>query len=162
MSILEKIMNNDYGDSSAIVAAAWLFFFGLTLASVLVGYLLHSWFLSRIFRKAGIAQGKAWVPYYNIWVFFELGGQAGWVSLLALIPGAGIIAVVFLYIAAYNIGAAFQKPGGGWVVLYIFLPLVWLGIVGFDRSTWNPTAMNTAPRYGSNVRLPTVPQSTTP
>src|SRR5690606_14272921 len=35
-----------------------------------------------------------------------------------------------------------------WVVLYVFLSLVWLGIVAFDKSRWNP-AIAPAPWAGN-------------
>ena len=153
-------MYNDNG--FGLVMAAMLAFLGIYLVLVAAFYALFAWFLARIFRKAGVAQWKAWVPFYNGWVFFELGGQPGWLALLALIPGASIVAAVFSCIAAYHIGAAFQKPDGGWVVLYIFVPYVWLGIFAFDRSSWNPAAMTVAPKYGSNVPWPGSPQQPNP
>ena len=121
-------------------------------------YALFAWLLSRVFRKAGIPEWKAWVPVYNYWVFLELGGQQGWIAILTVIPVAGIVATVFLCIAAYNIGLAFSKDGA-WVVLYIFLPWLWLAIVGLDSSRWEPWRQPMAPIYGTNVFPPTTPSS---
>jgi hypothetical protein len=116
-------------------------------------YALNAWFLSLVFRKVGIRRWKAWVPVYNSWVFLELGGQQGWLAILALIPIANIVAFVFMCIAAYNVGLAFAKEGA-WVVLYVFLPWLWLAIVGFDSSRWEPWRSPVAPRYGANVSPP--------
>lgn len=151
-------MYNDNGSAIGLLMAV----LGIYLVLLAALYALFAWFLARVFRKAGVAQWKAWVPFYNGWVFFELGGQPGWLALLALIPGASIVAAVFSCIAAYQIGAAFQKPDGGWVVLYFFVPYVWLGIFAFDRSRWNPGAMTVAPKYGSNVPWPGSPQQPNP
>jgi hypothetical protein len=116
-------------------------------------YALNAWFLSLVFRKVGIKRWKAWVPVYNNWVFLELGGQQGWLAILSLIPIASIVAVVFMCIAAYNVGLAFAKEGA-WVVLYFFLPWLWLAITGFDSSRWEPSRSPVQPLYGANVSPP--------
>ncbi|MDQ1550284.1 MAG: hypothetical protein QOD27_1942, partial [Microbacteriaceae bacterium] len=56
-------------------------------------------------------------------------------------------------IAAYNIGIAFAKESA-WVVLYIFLPWLWLAIIGFDSSRWEPWRSPVPPRYGANISPP--------
>jgi len=128
-------------DGSASGAAAALLitilfsaFYVVIFAAV---YVVTSWFLSKIFVKAGEPAWKGWVPVYNSWTFLELGGQAGWWALVAFVPFVGIASTVFLCIAAYNIGLRFAKSSA-WVVLYIFVPYVWWGILAFDRSVWNP------------------------
>lgn len=121
-------------------------------------YVLYAWLLSRVFRKAGIPAWKAWVPVYNLWVFLELGGQPGWIAILSVIPAAGIVATVFLCIAAYHIGLAFKKEGA-WVVLYIFLPWLWIAIVGLDSSRWEPWLSPVPPVYGANIVPPMPPTS---
>jgi hypothetical protein len=129
-----------------LFAAIYVVFF-------LAFYALNAWFLSKVFYKAGIKRWKAWVPVYNYWVFLELGGQQGWLAILALIPIANIVAWVFMCIAAYNIGIAFAKESA-WVVLYIFLPWLWLAIIGFDSSRWEPWRSPVPPRYGANISVP--------
>ncbi|MHB1171337.1 MAG: DUF5684 domain-containing protein [Lacisediminihabitans sp.] len=126
------------------------------LVLLLGSYALYAWLLGRVFRKAGIPQWKAWVPIYNSWVFLELGGQQGWLAILAFIPIANIVAVVFLCIAAYNVGLAFGKDGA-WVILYIFIPWLWLALVGFDASRWEPWRSPVPPVYGANVSPPSPP-----
>lgn len=109
----------------------------------LISYAITAWFTGEIFAKAGLEKWKAWVPVYNNWVFLELGGQKGWYILLGLlsaIPLVGFVASIFLIVvlcmAAYNIGNNFNKPSFWWVVLYFFLPVIWLGILAFDGSRW--------------------------
>jgi hypothetical protein len=133
-------------------------FFVLYLVLIAGVYVLFSWLLSRLFRKAGIPAWKAWVPVYNYWVFLELGGQQGWLAILMLVPVANIVATVFLCIAAYNIGLAFGKEGA-WVVLYIFVSWLWLAIVALDSSRWEPWRSPVPPIYGTNVFPPTPPSS---
>jgi hypothetical protein len=159
---LTEIMIYDPAEQSpgALLAIAAVFIISLIFA--VAGYLVVSWFLMRIFRKAGVEGWKAWVPFYNSWIFLELGGQQGWLILLHLVPGGGIVATIFGYIASYHVGASFSKPGAGWVVLYIFLPFIWLAIVAFDNSRWNPALMTVRPIYGSNVPWPAGPDAPSP
>lgn len=130
----------NYGNESEILSAFW----GGASFGIIIGYVIGSYLLSRLFAKAKIEKWRAWVPVYNTWVFLELGGQKGALSLLALasfIPFLGVLAsitlLVFMAIAAYNIGEHVNKPGAGWLVLYIFLPVIWLAIVAFDDSKWS-------------------------
>lgn len=140
-------MDSYYYDtgSAAIVGIAVLF--GVIFA--IAGYVLSSLFLMKIFEKAGV-QGKwrAWVPVYNSMIFLKLGDLSPWLILytigasllLGWIPFLGQIVViasaVVMVLAAYRVGQKLQKEGA-WVVLYIFLSIVWLGIMAFDKSRWN-------------------------
>jgi hypothetical protein len=109
----------------------------ISLGIPLIFYVLNAFLLGKVFEKAGLEQWKAWVPIYSSWKFLELGGQKGWWILVAFIPFIGqIAATVFLCIAAYNIGISLGKSGA-WVVLYIFLSIIWAGILAFDDSRWN-------------------------
>lgn len=130
--------NNNYEDPLVTLLTG-----GFIVGIVVISYLINALLMSFIFKKAGIEQWRAWVPVYNTWVFLELGGQKGYYSLFALVSGipflgfiAAIVYYVFLAIAASNIGNRFNKPGAGWIVLFIFLPLVWLAIVAFDKEQW--------------------------
>lgn len=146
----------DSPDSAQVALIVSLLFLALAVyVVVLLGsYALSAWLLSRVFRKAGIDRWKAWVPVYNTWVLLELGGQPGWLAFIALVPGASIISTVFICISVYHIDFGFGKPSAGWLVLYIFLPIVWIGILAFDSSHWDPRRMTISPRFGSNVPWP--------
>lgn len=128
--------NYDPGASAAAIGFA-IAVFSFEMLFLVAVYAVTSWLLSRIYRKVGIPQWKAWVPVYNNWVFLELGGQQGWLAILTLIPFANLVGFVFLCIAAYRIGLGFGKSAA-WVLLYIFLSVVWLAILAFDSSRWEP------------------------
>ncbi|PPG29574.1 DUF5684 domain-containing protein [Pseudoclavibacter sp. RFBB5] len=134
-----------YGDQ----AAAGIGALGILLWLVIVlgAYALTAWIMSKVFTKMGIEAWKAWVPVYNSWTFVEAAGFPGWWVLVGFIPGVNIALVVLMAIAAYRIGLGFGKSGV-WVLLYIFLPIVWLAIIGFDSSRWNPALMNLGGQYG--------------
>ena len=118
---------------SAIIAGSVFFFVFLIF---IVSYAIHAFLLGRIFKKAGIEQWIAWVPFYNIWKTLQLGGQQGFWAVLMIIPFVSIVASIFLYIAMYNIGLKLQKDGW-FVLLAIFFPIVWYAWLAFDGSKWN-------------------------
>lgn len=153
---------NDQGMqvSESTAAAALMGVVVFALIGALIGYVINSFLLSKIFQKAGVEQWKAWVPLYNTWVMFELGGQKGWMALLLLVPIVNIVAVVFYYIASYHIGLKLGKEGV-FVLLAIFLPIVWLAWLAFDKSTWQGAAPVTA-TANSAPQPPAAPEETQP
>lgn len=120
---------------AAVFGSVFLVFGSIMLILVIV-MIVAMW---KIFAKAGEPGWKAIVPIYNSWVFLKLGNQAGWWALVALIPLVNIVAVVFLAIAAYNIGLKLGKQGW-WVILYILVPFIWALILAFDSSKWQGNA----------------------
>jgi hypothetical protein len=141
-------MDSYYYDTGATAFLGIVILFSFIFA--IAGYVLTSLFLMKIFEKAGV-QGKwrAWVPVYNSMIFLKLGDLSPWLILygvgasllLGWIPFIGqlviLAAAVLMVLAAYRVGQKLQKEGA-WVVLYIFLSIVWLGIMAFDKSRWNP------------------------
>ncbi len=137
--------------SDSISGAAGIIVFAI-IASIVIGaaaYIFHSLVLGKIFQKAGLPAWKAWVPYYNIWLFFELGGYNGALSLLALagfIPWLGWIALivhfVFMCLAANEISKKLDKASS-----FILFPLgvvsmgittiIWYCQMAFSQNQWN-------------------------
>ncbi|MGO2933961.1 DUF5684 domain-containing protein [Microbacterium sp.] len=140
-------MDSYYYDTGAAAFLGMIVLFSFIIA--IAGYVLTSLFLMKIFEKAGV-QGKwrAWIPVYNSMIFLKLGDLSPWLILYAVgatillswIPVigqiVGLAAFVLMVLAAYRVGQKLQKEGA-WVVLYIFLAIVWLGINAFDKSRWN-------------------------
>lgn len=136
-----------YNDSAALLAFVGLLVFMVILA--LAAYVVSSFFLMKVFDKAGV-QGKwrAWVPVYNLMVFAKLGDLNPWWVLilwagalvLSWIPVVGqliaVAAAIYSVLAAWRVGLKLQKEAV-WVVLYVLLSIVWLGIAAFDKSRWN-------------------------
>ena len=121
-------------DSETLLIIGGTFFIFAVIAGIIY-YAIHAVLLGMIFKKAGVEQWIAWVPFYNSWKMLELGGQQGFWAALAIVPFVNIASVVFMYIAMYNIGLKMQKEGW-FIVLAIFFPLVWLAWLAFDNSTW--------------------------
>ncbi|MEP6481312.1 MAG: DUF5684 domain-containing protein [Rhodoglobus sp.] len=130
-------MDNNYDAAYGIIFAIYGVIIVVSLLFVLAFYVLMAIALSRFFAKVGVEPWIAWVPIYNTWKWLEVGGQAGWLSLLALIPYAGIVTSVFLYIGMYRTGIAFRKDGA-FLVLGIFLPFVWAFMLAGQAEVYRP------------------------
>ena len=126
-------MDSSYSDtgSLAILAALGFFFFLIAVAFYVIG----SWFLMKIFDKAGVqGRWRAWVPVYNLLVFAKLGDLSPWVMLIAIAAGAllsgipvlgviiGLVPLAAGAMAAWRVGQKLQKETP-WVILYIFLSI---------------------------------------
>jgi len=106
-------------------------------------YAVVAFLMMKLFQKANVVAWKAWVPVVNSWKFLELGGYPGWYCLFAfaaIIPVIGMVgpfaALVFMVLAAYQIGLKLDKEAA-WVVLYIFVAPVWIGILGLNATPWD-------------------------
>lgn len=130
----DPMYGNGY-DTTTVDSGTLAVIYAVILIVSAVLYALHAYLLGRIFKKAGVPAWKAWVPFYNSWVMLELGGQPGFWAVLAIIPLVNIAAVVFMYIAMYNIGLKLSKSGA-FVLWGIFLPTVWYAWLAFDKSVW--------------------------
>lgn len=114
-------------------------FIGITLFVILimiVAYAVGALLLGKIFKKAGVASWKAWVPIYNNWTLLEIGDQPGWWAILALIPPANIVSTIITFVAMHKIGLRLGKESW-FVLLAIFVPIVWLAWLALDESAWN-------------------------
>ena len=119
---------------------------------VIVAYIINAILLGRIFKKAGVSAGIAWVPIYNTWKTLELGGQKGYWAVLAIIPIVQYVSIVFMFIAYYNIGLKLGKSGS-FVLWAIFLPVVWIIWLATDASKWNNAlgAPSLAPEHSGST-----------
>jgi len=147
-------MDYDYSDSYSsggaaigVIFAIYAVIIAFSLLLAVAWYVVMSLALMSFFRKVGVKPWIAWVPYYNNWVWLQVGGQQGWLALLALIPYGGIATSIFLYIGMYRTGFGFRK-GGEWVVLGIFLPFVWAFLLGRQTEVYDPSLI-TARGYPS-------------
>ena len=102
-----------------------------TIISLALGVLLivAMWM---IFKKAGKPGWAAIVPFYNIYVEYEITWGSGWRFLLLLIPIYNIILAIQTQV---KLAKAFGKSGG-FAVGLIFLPYVFNPILAFDGSTY--------------------------
>lgn len=143
-----------YDDGSGLAALAFLIvLLPILLISIFAGYIISSFFLMKIFEKAGV-QGKwrAWVPIYNTLVAAKLGDVSPWAYLIVVVGSSvlsnipvigfvfGLLAVAASVVVAWRIGLKFGKD---WPLLLLWLipglgTLIWLGILAFGSARWNP------------------------
>lgn len=152
-------MFTDYAAYYALITVLIFFVFILSVAFFVWG----SFALMSVLKKARHPQPwAAWVPFYREFVLLEIGGQTGWLMFLSLASGilasltgeeygarwiltmlASFIisaaAAVFWVFAIVNINRAFGKHVLGFTVLGVVVPLVWLSILAWDRSSFAPS-----------------------
>lgn len=85
-----------------------------------------------IFKKAGKPGWAAIVPFYNIYVEYEITWGSGWRFLMLLIPFYNIILAIQTQV---KLAKAFGK-GGGFAVGLIFLPYVFQPILAFSDAAY--------------------------
>lgn len=111
----------------------------------------------KIFTKAGEAGWKSLIPFYNIYTIFKICWETKYFwftllisvlsSVLAAIPAVGgflsaicSIALIVLYVMEnYKLAKAFGH-GGGYTVGLIFLPNIFVLILGFGSSAYQGKA----------------------
>ncbi|WEK14810.1 MAG: DUF5684 domain-containing protein [Candidatus Microbacterium phytovorans] len=109
-------------------------FLAVTQAIVAVGvYVWIALALTAVFRKAGAAPWKAWVPVLNAWTLFELAGMRGWWAAViaggAIVVGGGAVALSGILGAAALEASFGGDPGGAQAALAAaaaFPALLWL------------------------------------
>ncbi len=99
-------------------------------------YIFVSIFLSMLFKKAGVASWKAWVPVLNGWKLLEIGGQPGFWSILSIIPIVNMVSTVFTLIAMHNINLKLRYDAIMTVLAIVFSP-VWFIVVGTSKHAWD-------------------------
>lgn len=118
-----------------------------------------------IFKKAGKPGWAAIVPFYNIYVEYEITWGSGWRFLMLLIPFYNIILAIQTQV---KLAKAFGK-GGGFAVGLIFLPYVFQPILAFSDAAYlgvpgkngyqQPRQEGYAPNTGSYQQSNTYQQS---
>ena len=129
-------------------------FAGIISVAVYILLIIGWW---KIFTKAGEAGWKSLIPFYNIYTIFKICWDTKyfWVSLvisvlggvLSAIPAVGgflsaicSIALIVLYVIENNKLAKAFGHGGGYTVGLIFLPNIFVLILGFGSSTYKGKA----------------------
>lgn len=111
---------------AAIPLGVWIF-----VAAVFVLMIVSMW---KIYAKAGKPGWASLIPFYNMWVLAEICGKPGWWGLLCLIPYAGIVFLILLYI---DLAKRFGK-GAGYAVGLILLGIVFFPMLAFGDARYHP------------------------
>lgn len=103
-----------------------------------------------IFRKANKPGWAAIVPFYNLYVMFEITWGSGWRFLLMLIPIYNIILSIQTQI---RLAKAFGK-GGGFAAGLIFLPYIFIPILAFSGAAYQGVPVKAAPYQPNQPAYP--------
>lgn len=116
------------GQMGAAVAGGMILLTVLAVAfAVCILMLIAEW---KIFKKAGEHGWAVFVPFYNVYVLTKITWGNGWLFLLMLLPLGNFVFLIFTWI---KLARVFGK-GGGYAVGLIFLPVIFLPMLGFGGS----------------------------
>lgn len=117
-------------DSTAYaVAGGILVIYYIIVIAVTVLMLVALW---KVFVKAGKPGWAAIVPFYNAYCLFDISFGKGWLFLLMLIPCVDVVIGIIMLVKLAN---AFGKTGG-FAVGLIFLPVIFLPVLGFGDAEY--------------------------
>lgn len=117
-------------DSAAYAAASGiLIVYYIIVLAIAVVILAGMW---KIFVKAGKPGWGAIVPLYNTYCLFEMSFGNGWLFLLCLVPCVNVVMEIILMV---KLAKAFGK-GGGFAVGLIFLPVIFIPMLGFGDAEY--------------------------
>lgn len=85
-----------------------------------------------VFKKAGVAGWKAFVPLYNAYLLSKITFGNGWYFLLSLVP---FVSYVYPCVLEYQLCKAFGKGTGFAVASIFFAPITRL-ILGFGEAEY--------------------------
>lgn len=144
LDVLAVTYNETYNEPSAAETAAAVGGAGLFLVLMLGLYLVSSFFLYKVFKKAGRPGWAGFVPVYNAWVWFEISGKPGWWALLIIpsfIPIIGLLFSLAYFVLTLLAALELAKRFGRSQVFAIFglwlFSIVGLGILAFDNSKYH-------------------------
>ena len=94
---------------------------------LLIGYIILSISLYKVFEKAGVPPTKALIPGVNFIEWCKLIGQPTWKAILLLVP---IVNIFVLAGMSVDMVRSFKKYSLGWAALAVVLPPVAFFILG--------------------------------
>ena len=124
---------DSYEAIEGLIAVAFLLFYVITILFALLCWIIIFVAGWKMLVKAGEAGWKILIPFYNIWVAYELciNSNVLW-FILTLIPGPSAVAYFVMCLA---FAKAFGK-GAGFGILIAFFPFVGLPILAFGPAEY--------------------------
>lgn len=116
-------------DAAGGILAAFTAVFGviaLVGLAITVFAIICNW---KIFEKAGRKGWEAIIPVYNMYVMTQIAGLQSWYIILLILPFVNFVASVYL---VYKFVKSFGQ-GIGFCIGYIFLPIIFVAIMAFDK-----------------------------
>ncbi len=119
-------------------ATVYLIVGALYFVAAVGGYVWWSFTLAKVFERFDEKGWKAWVPLYNQYTLFQLGGVQPWIAFLFVVPIAGVVAYVMYVLAAHRINMAYGKSGAFTAIAALFPP-VWTTLLSLSKE--NPSSV---------------------
>ncbi len=91
----------------------------------------------KMFEKANQPGWGILIPIYNIILMLNVAGKPVWWIILMFIPVANVIVGILVSVA---IARNFRK-GAGFAIGLIFLPVIFIPILGFGDAEYDPAAV---------------------
>lgn len=111
----------------------------LASSSAAIGFIIYAAIvvfeiaaLWQVFVKGGRPGWAAIIPIYNIYVLLKIVGRPGWWLILYIIPIVGFIVWI---IVSIDLAKSFGRSSG-FAVGLIFLPFIFIPILGFGSATY--------------------------
>lgn len=134
------------GDASVVTGI----FTALMIGSI-ISYLVGAFLLGKVFQKAGRPMWPAFIPFYNLWIFFEIAGKPGWWVLINFVPFIGsVIYLILFVVASLELAKRFSKSAVFAIFGLIIFPIIGYAILAFDQSKYSPqlASSDTGPYNG--------------
>jgi signal peptidase I len=99
---------------------------------IFLGLVIISFFgLSLLFKKAGQASWKGWIPFYNFYVLSTILNKPWWWCLIMIVPGVNLM----MYgVYGFNTARAFNKPETKDLLYASILPYLFFVTAGLDKN----------------------------
>ncbi|WP_456843771.1 DUF5684 domain-containing protein [Cellulomonas sp. P5_C6] len=105
---------------------------GIYVGAIIVSYLIYSFALLGVFRKADEPVWQAFIPIWSTIVLIKVSGRPIWWIILLLIPIVNIVIAVLIY---HGLSTSFGH-GAGFTVGLLFLSIIFLYILGYDSKPY--------------------------
>ena len=119
-----------YGTTSQTDISAILGTYAILVLVIAVIMIVANW---KIYTKAGKPGWASIVPFYNMYVMYEIAGMNGWMFLLTFIPIVNIVIQIMLYL---NLSKKFGKSTGFAIGLILLNP-IFLLLLAFGNAEYN-------------------------
>jgi hypothetical protein len=106
---------------------------GLVYLAVIVLCIAGLW---KVFTKAGQPGWASLIPIYNLYVMLQIARKPVWWLIMFLIPCVGLIFCIMMWI---EVCRKFQK-GAGFAIGIIFLPFIFVPMLGFGDAQYDANA----------------------
>lgn len=100
----------------------------LTMVLVLAISAVSIYMSWKVFVKAGYEGWKCLIPYYNMYIMFQIAGMNGWLFLSFMVP---CVNIVMTFVLLWKFFGKFELSMGIRIAS-MFIPLIGMAIIAFN------------------------------